>query len=100
MVKKDINILIKKRGAAIPQWIRLRIPSCRPGFESQAYHLSFYSFIIVSCRKDENKQKRPGLAHLKKTNKKLRNLEAGFKYSNLIAVKYKLSSYQNCLEKL
>ena len=29
------------RGAAIAQWIRLRLPSCRPGFKSQA-HLSFY----------------------------------------------------------
>ena len=24
------------RGAAIAQWIRLRLPFCRPGFESQA----------------------------------------------------------------
>ena len=30
------------RGAAIAQWIRLRLPFCRPRFESQAYHLSFY----------------------------------------------------------
>ena len=28
-------------GAAIAQWIRLRLPSCRPRFEYQAYHLSF-----------------------------------------------------------
>ena len=31
-----------RRGAAIAQWIRLRLPSCRPGFESQAHHLNFY----------------------------------------------------------
>ena len=47
--------------AAIAQWIRLCLPSCRPGFESQAYHLSFYKFIVVSCGNDENKRKkRPG----------------------------------------
>ena len=39
-------------GAAIAQWIRLRLLFCCPGFESQAYHLSFYSeigtkFVIV-----------------------------------------------------
>ena len=47
-------------GAAIAQWIRLRLPSCRPGFESQAHHLCFHQFIkkIVYCGKDENKQKR------------------------------------------
>ena len=43
-------------GAAKAQWIRLGLPSCRPGFESQAYHLSFYKFIIVSCGGDENKR--------------------------------------------
>ena len=29
------------RGAAIAQWIRLRLSSCRPRFESQAHHLRF-----------------------------------------------------------
>ena len=29
-------------GAAIAQWIRLRLPSRRPGFESQAHHLRFF----------------------------------------------------------
>ena len=29
------------------QWIRLRIPSCRPGFESQAHHLRSYSQICA-----------------------------------------------------
>ena len=28
-----------------------------PGFESQAYHLSFYKFTIVSCWKDKKKWK-------------------------------------------
>ena len=29
-------------GAAIAQWIRLRLPSGCPGFEFQAHHLCFY----------------------------------------------------------
>ena len=33
-------------GAAIAQWIRLRLPSCCPGFESQAHHLCFFQFIL------------------------------------------------------
>ena len=48
-------------GAAIAQWIRLRLPFCCPGFQSQAYHLSFYKIIGVSCRKDENKRKEAGI---------------------------------------
>ena len=31
-------------GAAVAQWIRSRLPSCRPGFESQAHHLHFFQF--------------------------------------------------------
>ena len=54
------------------QWIRLRLPTCRPRFESQAHHICFYHLVIVkvvlylSCEKNENKQKRPYLAHLKR----------------------------------
>ena len=33
---------IKRWGAAIAQGIRLRLPSCCPGFDSQALHLCFY----------------------------------------------------------
>ena len=29
-------------GAAAAQWIRLCLPSYRPGFESQAHHLRFF----------------------------------------------------------
>ena len=37
-------------GAAIAQWIRLRLPSCRPGFESQAHHLRFLqSKFVLYC---------------------------------------------------
>ena len=57
-------------GAAIAQWIRLRLPSCHPGFESQARYLRFFIYIICAIfviwkNKNKNK-KRPGLAHLKK----------------------------------
>ena len=40
-------------GAAIAQWIYLRLQSCRPRFEFQAYHLRFYQCIIVSRGNDE-----------------------------------------------
>ena len=33
-------------GAAIAQWIRLHLPYCCPGFESQAHHLRFLQFIL------------------------------------------------------
>ena len=61
--KQDIS-------AAIAQWIRLRLPSCRPGYESQAHHLRFFSIYIVQivnlsfeleCEKNENKQKEAGI---------------------------------------
>ena len=31
-------------GAAVAQYIRLRNPSCHPGFDSQANHLHFFQF--------------------------------------------------------
>ena len=34
-------------GATIAQWIRLRLPSCSPWFESQACHLSFYKIVSI-----------------------------------------------------
>ena len=30
-------------GAAVAQWIRLHLPSCRPGFDSQAHHLRLFN---------------------------------------------------------
>ena len=33
-----------ERGVVIAQWICLRLPSCHPGFESQAHHLCFYHY--------------------------------------------------------
>ena len=57
-------------GAAIAKWIRLRLPSCGPGFESQAHHTHFYNQVLCNIchgieKKDEMKQKRPGLVHIK-----------------------------------
>ena len=48
--------------AAIAQWIRLRLLTSSPRFESQAHLLRFYSqilYYICHCivEKDENKQK-------------------------------------------
>ena len=36
------NKVSKGWGAAIAQWNRLHLTSCRPGFESKAHHLCFY----------------------------------------------------------
>ena len=56
-------------GAAIAQWICLRLPSCGPRFESQAHHLCFYhlysNFVLhlsLCQEKNDSKQKE---AHLK-----------------------------------
>ena len=49
--------------ASQPPRPRGRLTSCGPGFEYQAQHL--FQFIIQMWRgKDENKQKRPGLANI------------------------------------
>ena len=54
--------------AAIAPWFRLRLPSCGPGFESQAHHLCFFQFVLLKLYQEnnENKQKRPELAHFYK----------------------------------
>ena len=48
-------------GAAIAQWIRLRLPSCHHGFKSQAHHLRFYHLYYLCCichlKRTKNKQK-------------------------------------------
>ena len=47
-----VPLLFRQRnlfwGAAIAQWIHLRLPSCRPGFDSQALHLCFYHLLCNS----------------------------------------------------
>ena len=50
--------MFKKLSAAIAQRIRLRLPFCCPGFESQAHHLCFHKFIkMCNVENDENKRK-------------------------------------------
>ena len=39
----------------IAQWIRLSLPSCRPGIESQANHQRFYQFIFELCHVEKTK---------------------------------------------
>ena len=69
------NYFYENRGAAIAQWICLRLQSCRPGFESQVHDLYFFQFILFklyTCHLNWNvkrtkiNKKRPGLAHFKK----------------------------------
>ena len=52
-------------GAAIAPWFRLGLPSCGPGFESQAHHLCFFQFVLLKLllelEKNENKQKEAGI---------------------------------------
>ena len=59
---------MKPRGAAIAQWIRLRLPSCCPGFKSQACHLCFNQFIFELCHVEntEINQKEAGIGPFKK----------------------------------
>ena len=45
-------------GAAIAQWIRLHLPSCRPGFESQAHYLCFFQFKLKHVEKSKINRKR------------------------------------------
>ena len=59
---------VQMRGATIAQWIHLRLPSCHPGFESQAHHLCFYHFIFELCCVEKTKihQKEARIDPLKK----------------------------------
>jgi len=51
------------RVAAIAPWFRLRLPSCGPGFDSQALHLCFFQFVLLKLYREnnENKQKEAGI---------------------------------------
>ena len=56
--------------AAIAPWFCLRLPSCSPGFKSQALHLCFFQFVLLKLYREnnENKQKEAGIGpFLKKT---------------------------------
>ena len=60
-------------GAAIAQWIRLRLPSCHPGFESQVHHFHFFylEFLCRNChvKRTKNKQKEAGFGPFFKKQK-------------------------------
>ena len=66
---KKINAKLKigTRVAAIAQWIHLRLPSRRPGFEYQTHQLRFYQIIfdLRHVEKTKINKKRSGLAHFK-----------------------------------
>ena len=59
-------------GAAIAPWFRLGLPSCGPGFESQAHHLCFFQFVLLKFypENNENKQKEAGIGPFFNTNTK------------------------------
>ena len=44
-------------------WFLLHLPSCGPGFESQAHHLRFFQFVLLKLYREnyENKQKEAGI---------------------------------------
>ena len=48
MIPLTLSIELIGMGAAIAQWIRLRLPSCRPRFESQVRHLCFFIYSICA----------------------------------------------------
>ena len=43
VIKHKVN---KQAVAALALWFHLRLPSCGPGFESQAHHLCFFQFVL------------------------------------------------------
>ena len=47
--------------ATIAMWFRLHLPSCGPGFESQALHLRFFQLLKLYRENNENKQKEAGI---------------------------------------
>ena len=58
------NNIITLRATAIAQWIRLRLQSSHPRFESKAHYLCFHQFIqLCNVEKTKINKKRPGLAH-------------------------------------
>ena len=67
----NFNITILKHSTiettTIAQWIRLSL--LYPGVEFQAQHLCLFQYLFeLGCEKNENNQKRRGLAHIKEHN--------------------------------
>ena len=59
------------------KWIRLRLPSCRSEFESQAHHLRFRQFIeLCNVEKTKINRKEAEIGpYLKKLSRKYENKE-------------------------
>ena len=58
--------------AVIAQWIRMCLPSCVPGFESQAQHPRFAFFNLnlnSNVKRTKINEERPKIANMKKTQK-------------------------------
>ena len=68
MIRTRVTLMIV-RGAAIAQWICLRLPSCCPRFLFQAHHLCLYQLILISVMWKIRKWTKWGrnLAHFLKT---------------------------------
>ena len=54
-------------------WFHLHLPSCGPGFDSQALHLRFFQFVLLKLYREnnennENKQKEAGIGPFFKKN--------------------------------
>ena len=41
------RLLYEALVAAIAPWFHLHLPSCGPGFKSQAHHLRFFQFVLL-----------------------------------------------------
>ena len=80
-------------GAAVAQWIRSRLPSCRPGFESQAHHLCFFNLNLnLNCnvlkrRKETEKGAGIGLFLKKKLPGDCLVGRTGLRFESLIGQK-------------
>ena len=49
--------MVIKWVAAIAPWFCLRLPSCGPGFESQAHHLYFFQFASLKLYRENNEKR-------------------------------------------
>ena len=61
--------------AAIAQWIHLCLPSCRPGFQSDAHHLRFINLYLNCVMWKKTKVNKRGLDWFNCFLKKVRNLQ-------------------------
>ena len=60
--ESNLNNSLRHRPPGVAQWIRLRLPSCRTGFEC-SYHLKKNLCNICLCIVNWINKKRPGLLH-------------------------------------